>query len=441
MPGFTENDLLNARNEVARLQADHDQKRLAADNLVEEVRASGVDPSTDKDAFTRIDEAYKASDTIADDLVKARHRADRIMDSLGKRPEQRTAPKDGEGDEERRSRAVSLREVAKRFVEHENYPRIRDLAKQDLRAAAAFMQANPTEIATSEEVEAVLRAITIPTSPSPLIPPDYRPPVDVIYRPTRILDLITIGQTGSDLVQYVVEVYHAPASLEVQDGDPTVAGSGLLPEEDFEFVPAETGIKRIGGWTPARESQLSDAGQLQTLIEKGLTTKTRQHTEDRVVAGNGVGDNLKGILNTTGIGAVTLGSAGHVGETPLDAIHRGITACRLAFVEPNGIAMDPVDYEQDVVLAKDSVGNYLFKIGEPTSVWGKPTAVTTAVPNGTTVVADWSHAFLLIRTPLVVLASNEHADFFLRGLVAIKAEYRAAFYVDRPAAFTEVTGI
>lgn len=441
MPGFTENDLLNARNEVARLQAEHDSKRLAADNQVEEIRASGVDPSTDEDAFTRVDEAYKVADELADKLVKARHRADRIMDSLGKRPEKRTAPNGDEGEGEERPAVLDVRLLGKRLVEHENYARIRELAATDIRAAAAFMQANPTQIASQDEVEALLRAITIPTSPSPLIPPDYRPPVDVIYRPTRILDLITIGNTGSDLVQFVVEVYHAPAAAETEDGDPTVDGSGELPEEDFEFVPAETGVKRIGGATPARESQLSDAGQLQTLVSKGLITKTRQHTEDRVIAGNGVGDNLKGILNTTGIGSVTLGSTGHAGETPLDAIHRGITACRLAFVEPNGIAMDPVDYEQDIVLAKDSVGNYLFKIGEPSSVWGKPTAVTTAVPNGTTVVADFSHAILLIRTPIVVLASNEHKDFFTRGLVEIKAEYRGAFYVDRPAAFTEVTGI
>jgi HK97 family phage major capsid protein len=54
---------------------------------------------------------------------------------------------------------------------------------------------------------------------------------------------------------------------------------------------------------------------------------------------------------------------------------------------------------------------------------------------GYAVVADWRMAVLWDRMQTAITMSNSHSDFFVRNLVAILAEMRAAFGVIRPAAF------
>lgn len=436
-PIATESELVDLRKEITKLDGEADQLHADAEKLVDGIRASGVDPLMDKDAFDKVDEAFKLADEKRQDAFELRKRADRVMQSLGVSPDRKETRTAGQ-DESPRVGALRLGE---NFVESETFTKVKELAGKDLRAAAAYLMGNPTEVLSADDLEVMLRAVTTPASPSALIPPDTRPPVLGIPMPTKILDLITVGQTDSDTVEYVIEVLQATAAAETIEGDPAVAASGILPESNFVFQEGTTTTKRIGHWTPVREKTLQNASQLRTILNTRLREGVLRRTEAQVIAGNGTGENIRGILNTTGINTVTMGSVGFETENALDALHRGITQCRLAEVEPNGVAIHPVDYEQDVVLLKDLNENYLFKIGEPASIWGKPAAITTAVTQNTAIVGAFEHAVLLVATALQVLASTEHADFFLRALVALKAEYRAAFYVDRPAAFTAVTGI
>ena len=45
------------------------------------------------------------------------------------------------------------------------------------------------------------------------------------------------------------------------------------------------------------------------------------------------------------------------------------------------------------------------------------------------------------RSGIVVQASNSHSDFFVKNLVAIRAEQRGLLTVYRPSAFAKVTGL
>jgi HK97 family phage major capsid protein len=61
---------------------------------------------------------------------------------------------------------------------------------------------------------------------------------------------------------------------------------------------------------------------------------------------------------------------------------------------------------------------------------------------GTALVGAFKTAAQIFRKGGVrVEASNSHADFFVKNLVAIRAEERLALAVYRPAAFGEVTGL
>ncbi len=105
--------------------------------------------------------------------------------------------------------------------------------------------------------------------------------------------------------------------------------------------------------------------------------------------------------------------------------------------------MHPTTWEK-LRLSKTADGNYYW--GGPalsglSTVWGFPAVVSTIFPPGTAVVADWRKATLWLREGLTVAASDSHADFFIRNMVAILAEMRGAFTVRRPDAFAEVTGL
>jgi len=75
-------------------------------------------------------------------------------------------------------------------------------------------------------------------------------------------------------------------------------------------------------------------------------------------------------------------------------------------------------------------------------LWGMPVAVTPVIAVGTALVGAFaSAAQVFYRGALRVEASNSHQDFFIKNLVAIRAEQRLALAVYRPEAFGTVTGL
>jgi hypothetical protein len=68
--------------------------------------------------------------------------------------------------------------------------------------------------------------------------------------------------------------------------------------------------------------------------------------------------------------------------------------------------------------------------------------VTTAATEGTGLVGDFrAHSALLVRQGLRFKVSDSHSDYFIKNLLAILCEMRAALVVFRISAFCEITGI
>ena len=107
---------------------------------------------------------------------------------------------------------------------------------------------------------------------------------------------------------------------------------------------------------------------------------------------------------------------------------------------PTAYVIHPNDVE-DLDLLTDNEERYYF--GGPVGVgvprlWGVPIVESEAMTEGTAMVAQWDLAVLWDREQTNLLVSDSHSDFFIRNLVAILAEMRAAFGVLRPAAFVEI---
>jgi len=72
-------------------------------------------------------------------------------------------------------------------------------------------------------------------------------------------------------------------------------------------------------------------------------------------------------------------------------------------------------------------------------LWGLPVIESEAVAPKTAWCAAWNWGVVYDREQATVTATDSHADFFVRNLVAILAEMRAAFAVLRPSAFVKIT--
>ena len=71
-------------------------------------------------------------------------------------------------------------------------------------------------------------------------------------------------------------------------------------------------------------------------------------------------------------------------------------------------------------------------------MWGLPVIESEFVPEGTAFVGDFRQMVIWDREETTIRATDSHSDFFIRNMVAILGELRAAFGVLRPAAIVEI---
>ena len=104
---------------------------------------------------------------------------------------------------------------------------------------------------------------------------------------------------------------------------------------------------------------------------------------------------------------------------------------------PNAFVMHPNDW-QAIDLLQDNEKRYYYggpmNPGQP-RLWGLPVIECEAMTEGTCVVADWKLAVLWDRMQTSITVATQHSDYFVKNLVAILAELRAAFGLIRPQAF------
>jgi HK97 family phage major capsid protein len=107
---------------------------------------------------------------------------------------------------------------------------------------------------------------------------------------------------------------------------------------------------------------------------------------------------------------------------------------------PTAWVLNPLDWET-IDLLTDNEGRFHFggpmAMGQRT-LWGVPVVQSFFQPQGTGLLANWRKAVLWDREQATISVSDSHSDFFIRNMVAILAEMRAAFGVIRPSAFCEV---
>jgi len=444
MPTELKDKLAEVNEKITATRTEAQEKWSAFEAARDKFAKAGEDANnTESEAFQEMDAINKEYSTKAEELADLEQVRDGVFRAMsGNEPPEVGGedPATAAAAVARQRQAAEVREsLGTRAAEGDGYKEL--LASGLLKSDSAKFNASLAQ-GSLEELKASLITGGSDTSAGAFVVNDQKGYVPQPRRTLTILDLITIGDTESDTVEFVRQNTFVNVAAEIAEA--TTLTTGTKPEAGLSFEKVTKPVSTIAHWQPATRRALADAGQMRTLIDSQLRYGLELRLENQVMAGNGSGDNLLGIVNTPNI----LSQAKET-DSVADAIHKGMTQMRLGFIEPTGVAMYPTDWEivrlsRDDSGAKAGTGGYLY--GPPAQagaeqLWGKPVAVTAACGVGTGVVGAWYWATLWLREGIQVLASDSHADFFIKNLIAILAEMRAGFGVQLPPAFCKVTGL
>lgn len=279
----------------------------------------------------------------------------------------------------------------------------------------------------SEEIPVIL-ALTRDTGGvgvvEPYRVPDFKGPGQEIF---GVRNLLAMGQTDSNLVEYVVETGFT------NNAAPTAEGA-KKPESTLAFQKQSAKVQTIAHYLQVSKQMLADAPALQSYIDNRLVYGLLDKEESQIVSGDGTGENLRGLITA----ATAYDASGDQStDTLMDKLANAILQVRLAHMTANGIIMHPSDVNA-LRKIKDDEGRYLF--ADPGSAniiapWGVPIVESMNITAGHFCVGAFNQAAQLFdRQSATVDLSEHNEDNFVKNMVTIRVEERLALAIYRPEA-------
>lgn len=268
-----------------------------------------------------------------------------------------------------------------------------------------------------------------------MVAPDFKPLVSLPFVPLMLRDIITVGTTQSDTVEYPRILGYTNRAKAVAEATATANASGVKPESAMSLEKAVSVVKTIAHWLPVTKRALSDAGQIRTIVDGFLLNGLDQAVEDDLLNGDGSGDHLLGLTNTPNIQHQAFDT-----DVLVTARKARTKAEVTGLVSPTAYLLSPYDW-QDIELTKSSQGIYYYGgpqvLGNP-RLWGLPVVTSIKQPTGAGYCADFKQVVVWDREQSNIRVSDGYADFFVRNMVAILAELRLANGVFRPQGVVEM---
>ena len=200
-------------------------------------------------------------------------------------------------------------------------------------------------------------------------------------------------------------------------------------------------VQTMAHFIIASRQILADVPRLQAEIDNRLMYGLDLLSDDQLLLGDGTGNNLKGLLvdaNVPDLGA----SAAETGTIWVDFIRKGVTSLQLSNYSATAVVVAPQDWEI-LETSKGTDGHYIWATvpqGGEARMWRIPVVVSNAMPQGTFLMGDFAMgATIYDRQQKSVYTADQHADLFIKNGIAILAEERLAFAIERPNAFVKGT--
>jgi HK97 family phage major capsid protein len=245
----------------------------------------------------------------------------------------------------------------------------------------------------------------------------------------RIRDLFSARPTTMQVVDFV------KVSSPMAIASP-VPEASVKPENSLTFQSVSEKVRLLATWIPATRQVLDDFVELMSFIQSAIPYYVNLEEELQLLGGDNTGENLHGLIPQAAAFNTALLPSAAKGWNKIDVIATAIKQINAAKeIEPTFAVINTNDW-WDIRLTKDSFGRYI--LGDPQvavrpNIFGLDVVPTTSVAGGTFLVGSGSPVAAEIRDrmEMQVEISTEHSDYFVRNLVAIRAEKRLALITKR----------
>lgn len=226
-------------------------------------------------------------------------------------------------------------------------------------------------------------------------------------RELTYLAQVSVGSIGTNRAMWIEETD--------EEGTPIMLGEGDAKTQlDVQYVEQTMAVKKIAVYGKVTTELMADIPQLVSYIQNNLMRRMDIVLENQYFSGNGIGDNLKGLITYA-----TAFSAGALANTisdanELDVMEAVALQVKTAFGQPNAIFVHPSTMAK-IKLIKDSTGRPVWKdyvtIDGSMKVSGMNVIETTAITAGDFVGGDLKVAHVLMRDELGIQIGLDGNDF------------------------------
>lgn len=281
------------------------------------------------------------------------------------------------------------------------------------------------QVITRTATQAGVKALTSGSVDVPTVVADS--PIRLPERPDRLVDLLVdrerVPGNEFEFLRQTVRTNNATA----------VADEATKPTSIFTVAPIEDRVRVIAHLSePVPERLFEDHRSLERFLSEEMGSGVLDALESQVVSGDGLGENLTGILNTAGIGTTVFDTSIAI------SLRKAWTAMEALHEMPNAWVLNPTDAEAIDLLREQTDGGYLVADVGLSNIFKTATRVTsTSVPAGTALLGDFNEVRLFVRADTRIDADRSGV-LFDTNRVKVRAEGRFGVGVLRPQAFRTV---
>lgn len=222
---------------------------------------------------------------------------------------------------------------------------------------------------------------------------------------------------------------------EAQEGTAGMTAEGAKKSQiSWTYTEESADVKKITAFVKVSKEALDDLDFLRSEINTDLREAIEIKLDEQISDGDGVGQNLKGILQYAPTFTVTGTSFATAvfNANRLDVLRTAVALVKKKRFNPNYIVISPMDAAL-MDLEKGTDGHYIlppFVTADGQRIAGVLVIENEAIEEGSFLIGDFTKSNLRIREEININLGYENDDF-TKNLVTILAEMRAVHYIKK----------